>query len=87
SGGNVCDTGEKHSNYSRKSTKQVGHTSSLQKEVDMNYSQTSSLPCNSAGPSGEQELPAEFQHEDKETYENYYQKRGERSTAGVFVPS
>uniref|UniRef100_A0A8C3JW41 C2H2-type domain-containing protein n=1 Tax=Calidris pygmaea TaxID=425635 RepID=A0A8C3JW41_9CHAR len=42
--------------------------------------------CNSAGPSSKQELPAELQCEDKETYETYYQKRGE-STAGVFVPS
>ncbi|XP_068272999.1 zinc finger protein 648 isoform X1 [Nyctibius grandis] len=83
---NICDTGEKHSNYSRKPTKQVGYTSSLQKEVDMNYSQTCSPPHNSAGPSGKQELPAELQCEDKETYETYYQKRGE-STAGVFVPS
>ncbi|KFQ94969.1 hypothetical protein Y956_03417, partial [Nipponia nippon] len=82
---NICDTGEKHSNYSRKTTKQVGHTFSLQKEVDMNYSQTCS-PRNSAGPSGKQELPAELQREDKETCETYYQKRGE-STAGVFVPS
>uniref|UniRef100_A0A8C0EP04 C2H2-type domain-containing protein n=1 Tax=Bubo bubo TaxID=30461 RepID=A0A8C0EP04_BUBBB len=83
---NICDTGEKHSNYSRKTTKQVGHTSSLQKEVGMNYSQTCSPRCNSAGPSGKQEIPAELQREDKETYEPYYQKRGE-STAGVAVPS
>ncbi|KAM9619545.1 uncharacterized protein ACIBXB_019567 isoform 1-T1 [Morphnus guianensis] len=85
---NICDTGEKHSNYSRNTTKQVGHTSSLQKEVDMNYSQTCSPCCNSAGPSagGKQELPAELQCKDKETYETYYQKQGE-STAGVFVPS
>uniref|UniRef100_A0A8C8BTD0 C2H2-type domain-containing protein n=1 Tax=Otus sunia TaxID=257818 RepID=A0A8C8BTD0_9STRI len=33
-----------------------------------------------------QEIPAELQREDKETYEPYYQKRGE-STAGVAVPS
>ncbi|KGL99567.1 hypothetical protein N301_09695, partial [Charadrius vociferus] len=83
---NICDTGEKHSNFSRKTTKQVGHTSSLQKEVDMSYSQTCSPRCNSAGPSGKQDLPAELQREEKETYETYYQKRGE-STAGVFVPS
>ncbi|KFR14436.1 hypothetical protein N306_01367, partial [Opisthocomus hoazin] len=83
---NVCDTGEEHSNYSRKTTEQVGRTSSLQKEVDMNYSQTCSPRCNSAGPSGKQELPAELQCEDKETCETYCQKRGE-STAGVFVPS
>ncbi|KFQ79671.1 hypothetical protein N337_01833, partial [Phoenicopterus ruber ruber] len=83
---NICDTGEKHSNYSRKTTKQVGHTSNLQEEVDMNYSQTCSPRCNSAGPSGKQELPAELQCEDKEMYETYCQKRGE-STAGVFVPS
>ncbi|XP_009319002.1 PREDICTED: zinc finger protein 737-like [Pygoscelis adeliae] len=83
---NIFDTDEKHSNYSRKNTKQVGHTSSLQKEVDMSYSQTCSPRCNSAGPSGKQELPAELQCEDKETCETYYQKRGE-STPGVFVPS
>ncbi|KFP59895.1 hypothetical protein N322_05248, partial [Cariama cristata] len=83
---NICDTGEKHSNYSRRTTKQVGHTSSPQKEVDMNYSQTCSPHCNSAGPSGKQELPAELRCEDKETYETYYQKRGE-STTGIFVPS
>ncbi|KFO07678.1 hypothetical protein N312_08536, partial [Balearica regulorum gibbericeps] len=83
---NICDTGERHSNYSRKTTKQAGHTSSLQEEVDMNYSQTCSPRGNSAGPSGKQELPAELQCEDKETYENYYQKQGE-STAGVFIPS
>ncbi|KFZ47490.1 hypothetical protein N321_01594, partial [Antrostomus carolinensis] len=83
---NICDTGEKHSNYSRKTTKQVSHTSSLQTEVDMNDSQTRSPRCNSGGPSGKQELPAELQCEDKETCETYYQKQGE-STAGVFVPS
>uniref|UniRef100_A0A8B9FUB2 C2H2-type domain-containing protein n=1 Tax=Amazona collaria TaxID=241587 RepID=A0A8B9FUB2_9PSIT len=33
-----------------------------------------------------QELPAELQYEDKESYETYYQKRGE-SAAGIFVPS
>uniref|UniRef100_A0A663LTJ5 C2H2-type domain-containing protein n=1 Tax=Athene cunicularia TaxID=194338 RepID=A0A663LTJ5_ATHCN len=65
---------------------QVGHMSSLQKEVGMNYSQMCSPRCSSAGPSGKQELPAELQREDKETYEPYYQKRGE-STAGVAVPS
>ncbi|PKU45596.1 hypothetical protein llap_4081 [Limosa lapponica baueri] len=81
----ICDTAEKRSNYSRKTTK-VGHTSSLQKEVDMNYSQICSPRCNSAGPSSKQELPAELQCEDEETYETCYQKRGE-STAGVFVPS
>ncbi|KFP57017.1 hypothetical protein N323_03525, partial [Cathartes aura] len=83
---NICDTGEKRSNYSRKTTKQVGHTPSLQKEADMNYSQTCGPRCNSAGPSGKQELPAELQCEDGEAYETYYQKRSE-STAGVFVPS
>ncbi|KFP44776.1 hypothetical protein N324_10573, partial [Chlamydotis macqueenii] len=83
---NICDTGEKHPNYFRKTTEQVGHTSSLQKEIDMNYSQTCSPHCNSAGPLGKQELPAELQHEDKETNETYLQKRGE-SAAGVFVPS
>ncbi|KFQ25389.1 hypothetical protein N331_12783, partial [Merops nubicus] len=83
---NICDMGERHSKYSRKTTKQMGHTSSLQKEVDMRYSQTSSSCRNSAGPSGKQELPAELQCEDKETCESYYQKGGE-STAGVFVPS
>ncbi|KFP21317.1 hypothetical protein Z169_13431, partial [Egretta garzetta] len=83
---NICDTGEKHSNYSRKTSKQVGHTSSLQKEVDMNYPRTRGPRCNSAGPSGKQEVPAELQCEDKETYETCYQKQGE-STAGVFVPS
>ncbi|KFV46693.1 hypothetical protein N341_06929, partial [Tyto alba] len=83
---NICDTGEKHSGYSRKTTKQVGHTSGLQKEVDMNYSQTHSPLCSSAGPSGKQELLAELQCEDKETFETYYQKRGE-GTAGVVVPS
>ncbi|KFW76322.1 hypothetical protein N305_07612, partial [Manacus vitellinus] len=82
----ICDTGEKHSNYSRKTTKQEGHTLSVQKEVDMNYSQMFSPLCNSAGPSGKQELPAELQCEDKETCETYYQKEGERP-AGVFVPS
>ncbi|KFQ25314.1 hypothetical protein N332_06003, partial [Mesitornis unicolor] len=82
----TCDTGEKHTNYSRQTTKQVGHTSNLQKEVDMNYSQSCSPRCSSAGPSGKQELPAGLQCEDKETYETYYQKRG-ASTAGVFVPS
>ncbi|KFV57470.1 hypothetical protein N328_07968, partial [Gavia stellata] len=83
---NICGTGEKHPNYSRKTTKQVGHASSLQKEVVMNFSQTCSLHGNSAGPSGKQELPAELQREDKETYGTYYQKRGE-TTAGAFVPS
>ncbi|KFZ59830.1 hypothetical protein N338_11349, partial [Podiceps cristatus] len=79
---NICDAGEKHSNYSRKTAEQVGYMSSLQKEVDMNYSQTGSPRCNSAGPSGKREL----QCEDKEAHETYYQKRGE-NTAGVFVPS
>ncbi|KAK2539863.1 Znf648 [Columba guinea] len=83
---NICYTGEKRSNCSRKTTKLVGHTSSLQKEVDMNYSQTCSPWCNSAGPSGKQELPAEFHWEDKETAEIYYQKQGE-STAGIFPPT
>ncbi|KFP75377.1 hypothetical protein N310_09423, partial [Acanthisitta chloris] len=83
---NICDTGEKHSDYSRQTTKQVGHTSSLQEEMDMNCSQTCSPPCNSAGPSGKQELPAELQCEDKETCENCYQKQGESPT-GVFAPS
>ncbi|KFV08836.1 hypothetical protein N339_02398, partial [Pterocles gutturalis] len=83
---NICDTGEKHSNYSRKTTKQVGHTSSLLKEVNMNYSQTCSPRCNSAGPSDNQELPAELHCEDEETFETYHQKRGE-GTAGIFVPS
>ncbi|XP_067391297.1 zinc finger protein 92-like [Emydura macquarii macquarii] len=35
---------------------------------------------------GRQELPVELQCEDEETYEIYYQKRGE-TTAGVFVTS
>ncbi|KFO75198.1 hypothetical protein N303_07632, partial [Cuculus canorus] len=83
---NVYDTGEKHANYSRKSTKQVGHMPSLQEEADVNYSQPSSPRCNSAGPSSKKELPAELQREEKEAYETYHQKRGE-STAGVFVPS
>ncbi|XP_009900303.2 zinc finger protein 493 [Dryobates pubescens] len=83
---NVHDTGEKHSHNSRKTTKPVCHTPSLQKEVDMNYSQACSPHCNSAGPSGKQELPAELQHEDKEAYETYYQKQGE-SRAGAVVPS
>ncbi|KFO92567.1 hypothetical protein N320_03252, partial [Buceros rhinoceros silvestris] len=82
---NTCDTDEKHSNHSRKTTKQVGHTASLQKEVDMNYSEACSPHCNS-GPSGKQEFPAELQCEGKETYESSYQKGGE-GTAGVFVPS
>ncbi|XP_061201541.1 zinc finger protein 501-like isoform X1 [Neopsephotus bourkii] len=83
---NICDTGAKHTNYSQKTSKQVGHTSNLQKEADMNYSETCTPCCNSAGPPGKQELPAELQYEDKESYETYYQKRGE-STAGIFVPS
>uniref|UniRef100_A0A8B9FYL2 C2H2-type domain-containing protein n=1 Tax=Amazona collaria TaxID=241587 RepID=A0A8B9FYL2_9PSIT len=83
---NICDTGAKHSNYSQKTSKQVGHTSSLQKEVDMNYLETYTPCCNSAGSPGKQELPAELQYEDKESYETYYQKRGE-SAAGIFVPS
>nr|XP_013809746.1 PREDICTED: zinc finger protein 501-like isoform X1 [Apteryx mantelli mantelli]XP_013809753.1 PREDICTED: zinc finger protein 501-like isoform X1 [Apteryx mantelli mantelli]XP_013809762.1 PREDICTED: zinc finger protein 501-like isoform X1 [Apteryx mantelli mantelli] len=83
---NTCDTGEKHSNYSRQTNKWVGHKSSLQKEVDMNYSQRSTPRCNPAGPSGKQELPVELQCEDEETYETYYQKRGE-TTAGIFVTS
>lgn len=83
---NICYTGEKSSNCSRKTTKLVGHTSSLQKEVDMNYSQTCSPWCNSAGPSGKQEFPAELHWEDKETAEIYYQKQG-KSTAGIFPPT
>ncbi|XP_068546581.1 zinc finger protein 92-like [Anas acuta] len=83
---NSCDTGEKQSNYSRKTTEEVGHKPNLQEEVDMNFSETSSPCCNSAGLPGKQELPTELQSEDKESYETCYQKRGE-STAGVFVPS
>ncbi|KFP89981.1 hypothetical protein N311_08895, partial [Apaloderma vittatum] len=83
---NICDTGEKHSNYARKSTKQVDHTSSFQEEVDMSCSQTCSPLCSSAGPSGKQELPAELWGEDKETCETYSQKQGENA-ARVFVPS
>uniref|UniRef100_A0A8B9CYM5 C2H2-type domain-containing protein n=1 Tax=Anser brachyrhynchus TaxID=132585 RepID=A0A8B9CYM5_9AVES len=83
---NTCDTGEKQSNYSRKITEEAGHKPNLQEEVDMNYSETSSPCCNSAGLPGKQELPTELQSEDKETYETCYQKRGE-STAGIFVPS
>lgn len=83
---NSCDTGENQSNYSRKTTEEVGHKPNLQEEVDMNFSETSNPCCNSAGLPGKQELPAELQSEDKESYETCYQKRGE-STAGVFVPS
>lgn len=79
---NTGDTDEKHSNHSRKTTKQVGHASSLRKEVDMSYSRACSPRCNS-GPSGNS---AELQHEGKETSESSCQKRGE-GTAGVFVPS
>ncbi|XP_051480675.1 zinc finger protein 648 [Apus apus] len=77
---NICDTGEEHSNYCRKTPQQVGHTSSLQ-EVAMNYSQRCNPPCNSAGPSGKQELPAGLQREDKETCET--KNRGESAA----VPS
>uniref|UniRef100_A0A8B9FXP2 C2H2-type domain-containing protein n=1 Tax=Amazona collaria TaxID=241587 RepID=A0A8B9FXP2_9PSIT len=52
----------------------------------MNYLETYTPCCNSAGSPGKQELPAELQYEDKESYETYYQKRGE-SAAGIFVPS
>lgn len=83
---NSCDTGENQSNYSRKTTEEVGHKPNLQEEVDMNFSETSNPCCNSAGLPGKQELPAELQSEDKESYETCYQKRGE-STAGIFVPS
>lgn len=83
---NSCDTGENQSNYSRKTTEEVGHKPNLQEEVDMNFSETSNPCCNSAGLPGKQELPAELQSEDKESCETCYQKRGE-STAGVFVPS
>ncbi|KFV06659.1 hypothetical protein N340_07193, partial [Tauraco erythrolophus] len=83
---NIWDTDEKLSNYSRKTPEQVGHTSSLQKEADVNYLQTCSPCCNSSGPSGKKELSAELKCEDKETYGTCYQKQGE-STAGVFVPS
>lgn len=83
---NSCDTGENQSNYSRKTTEEVGHKPNLQEEVDMNFSETSNPCCNCAGLPGKQELPAELQSEDKESYETCYQKRGE-STAGIFVPS
>uniref|UniRef100_A0A8B9SZ36 C2H2-type domain-containing protein n=1 Tax=Anas platyrhynchos TaxID=8839 RepID=A0A8B9SZ36_ANAPL len=53
---------------------------------DTGENQHPSPCCNSAGLPGKQELPAELQSEDKESYETCYQKRGE-STAGVFVPS
>ncbi|XP_017592951.1 PREDICTED: zinc finger protein 226 [Corvus brachyrhynchos] len=81
---NICDTGGKHSNYPRKATKQVGHTCSLQKEVDMNY--LCSPTGSSAGPAGKQELTAELQCGDKETCDTYSQKQGE-SPAGEFAPS
>ncbi|XP_069718189.1 zinc finger protein 501-like [Phaenicophaeus curvirostris] len=79
---NVYDTGEKHANYSRRPSKQLGHMRNLQ--ADVNYSQPSSPCCNSVGR--KKELSAELQCEDKETYETYHQERDE-STARVFVPS
>ncbi|KAM8805867.1 uncharacterized protein ACNFOS_005312 [Eudromia elegans] len=82
---NTCDPGEKHSNYSRQTNKWVGHKSSLQKEVDANYSRRSTPRSNRAGPSGKQELPVELQGEDEEIYETYYQNRGE--TTGIIVTS
>ncbi|OXB61201.1 hypothetical protein ASZ78_007187 [Callipepla squamata] len=82
----TSDTGEEQSNYSRQSPKEVSHESCLQEEVGMNYSQTRSPCCNSAGLSDKQELPTEPQCEDKEIYQTYYQKQGE-SAAGIFVPS
>uniref|UniRef100_A0A8C4WH02 C2H2-type domain-containing protein n=1 Tax=Gopherus evgoodei TaxID=1825980 RepID=A0A8C4WH02_9SAUR len=82
----TCDTGEEHSDDSSHSSERVGRKSSLQLEVDLDYSQPCSPGCSPAGPSGRQELPVELQCEDKETYETYYQKQGE-TTAGVFVTS
>uniref|UniRef100_A0A674J514 C2H2-type domain-containing protein n=1 Tax=Terrapene triunguis TaxID=2587831 RepID=A0A674J514_9SAUR len=82
----TCDTGEEHSDDSSHSSERVGRKSSLQLEVDLDYSQPCSPGCSPAGPSGRQELPVELQCEDEETYETYYQKRGE-TTAGVFVTS
>lgn len=81
---NICDTGGKHSNYPRKATKQVGHTCSLQEEVDMNY--LCSSTGDSAGPAGKQKLPTELQCGGKETCDTYSQKQGE-SPAGEFAPS
>ncbi|XP_064004399.1 zinc finger protein 648 [Pogoniulus pusillus] len=82
----VCATGEKRSRSSRKTTKPVCHTSSLQEEAGMNYSWPCRPHCNPAGPLGKQELPAELQCAGREACETYYQKQG-GSTVGVFVPS
>ncbi|XP_063263038.1 zinc finger protein 595-like [Prinia subflava] len=70
---NICDTGGKHSSYPRKAMKQVGHSCSLQKEVDMNYS------CSPPGTQG-------LRCGDKETCDSSCQKRGE-NPAGAFAPS
>ncbi|CAM4591524.1 unnamed protein product [Lepidochelys kempii] len=80
------DTGEEHSDDSSHSSERVGRKSSLQLELDLDYSQPCSPGCSTAGPSGRQELPVELQCEDEETYETYYQKQGE-TIAGVFVTS
>ncbi|XP_050819269.1 zinc finger protein 253-like isoform X3 [Gopherus flavomarginatus] len=82
----TCDTGEEHSDDSSHSSERVGRKSSLQLEVNLDYSQPCIPGCSPAGPSGRQELPVELQCEDEETYETYYQKQGE-TTAGVFVTS
>ncbi|XP_074859518.1 uncharacterized protein LOC142018005 [Carettochelys insculpta] len=86
SSNDACDTGEEHSGDSSQSSDWVVRKSSLQPEVDIDYSQPFSPGCSPAGPSGRQELPVELQCEDEETYETYYHMRGE-TKAGIFVTS
>ncbi|XP_074859516.1 uncharacterized protein LOC142018004 [Carettochelys insculpta] len=86
SSNDTSSTDEEHSDDSSHFSEQVRHKSCFQLEVDIENSQPSSTGRSPAGPSGREELPVELQCEDDETYETYYQMRGE-TTAGVFVTS
>ncbi|XP_051854789.1 zinc finger protein 836-like [Antechinus flavipes] len=84
--GDTQDSAEERSDGVNLCFKRGNHKSSLQLKEQEKSSLSSRLSCNSAGPSGKQELPVELQCEDGEIYEACNQKWRE-ATTGISVNS
>lgn len=79
-------TGGEHLGDSRQPSELVGCKSSLQLEVEENYSPPSTPRCLPAGPSVWEDVRIELQSEDEETFETCHQKHNS-ATPGVFDTS
>ncbi|XP_061486567.1 zinc finger protein 16-like [Rhineura floridana] len=79
----TCGAREDHSNCI---SEWVSRKSSLQLEVEENYSLPPSPDCSFEGPSGRQDLPVELHCDEEESHDIYCQWN-DSTTAGVFITS